>query len=281
MTPIIKTISDLHKTLEPWRNQSIAFVPTMGNLHAGHVALVQHARTLAHRVVVSIFVNPLQFGPTEDYALYPRTLDQDTQQLTEAGADLLFAPTPQEIYPRGEAGTTTVTVPSLCDILCGATRPRHFTGVATIVTILFNIVQPEVAIFGEKDFQQLLVIRQLVTDLCLPIKIVAYPTVREHDGLAMSSRNSYLSTEERGKAPLLYRTLCRMRDAVVIGATDYERIEETGRNELCAAGFSPEYCVIRRASDLSAPQVGDRHLVALTAARLGRTRLIDNIQVIL
>ena len=281
MLPIVETISELRKIRALWHDQSIAFVPTMGNLHAGHLSLIQYARTLASRVVVSIFVNPLQFGPTEDYATYPRTLDLDTQKLTQAGVDLLFAPSAQVIYPRGQVGMTMVTVPGLHDILCGVARPSHFTGVATVVTLLFHIVQPQAALFGEKDYQQLLIIRKLVSDLCLPIQVVSYPTVRENDGLAMSSRNGYLSPEEREQAPLLYRTLLQVRASLMTGVTDYQRLEENGHQTLQAAGFVPEYCTIRRAEDLTLPQVGDRQLIVLAAARMGRTRLIDNVQVTL
>ncbi|CAK0755355.1 pantothenate synthetase [Gammaproteobacteria bacterium] len=281
MPQIVNSISGLRNLLAPWRDRTIALVPTMGNLHAGHLALVQHARTLAERVVVSIFVNPLQFGPSEDYAAYPRTLDLDSLKLAEERVDLLFAPSPQEVYPRGREGLTTVTVPGLSDVLCGATRPGHFSGVATVVTLLFNLIQPHVAIFGEKDFQQLLVIRRLVADLHLPVEVVAYPTVRESDGLAMSSRNGYLSAEERKQAPLLYRSLCQMRDSLTAGRRDYERLEEECRRGLSASGFNPDYCTVRRAQDLVAPGEEDRQLVVLAATHLGRTRLIDNIQVIL
>ncbi|CAK0744117.1 pantothenate synthetase [Gammaproteobacteria bacterium] len=280
MPQIVDSISALRNTLTPWRGRRIAFVPTMGNLHSGHLALVRHAYTLADRVVVSIFVNPLQFGPTEDYGAYPRTLDQDTLKLVEVGTDLVFAPSPREVYPQGREGLTTVTVPGLSDLLCGAARPGHFSGVATVVTLLLNLVQPQTVLFGEKDFQQLLVIRRLVADLHLPVEVVAYPTVREPDGLAMSSRNGYLSVEERKQAPILYRTLCKVCDSLVAGVDDYGGLEDACRMELTAAGLLPDYCAVRRALDLAVPNAEDRHLVVLAAARLGRTRLIDNIQVI-
>ncbi len=283
MLTTIETIAALRHTLAPWRTQSLAFVPTMGNLHAGHLALVQEARVRAKRVVVSLFVNPTQFGPTEDYAAYPRTRERDLALLTEAGADLVFVPSVEEIYPHGQAQTnrTRVTVSGLNDLLCGATRPLHFDGVATVVTLLLNIVQPHLALFGEKDFQQCLVVRRLVADLCMPVEIVTCPTVREADGLAMSSRNGYLSAEERYRAPVLYRTLRAIQADLAMGNTDYTHLEDRGSRVLLAAGLQPEYCVIRRAIDLTTPQPGDRPLVVLAAVRLGRTRLIDNVQVLL
>ncbi|CAK0768262.1 pantothenate synthetase [Gammaproteobacteria bacterium] len=281
MFQIVDTISDLHKILALWQNQTIAFVPTMGNLHAGHMALVRHARTLAERVVVSIFVNPIQFGPGEDYASYPRTLDLDALKLAAEKVDLLFTPSSKEIYPSEKKLATTVNVSGLSDILCGATRPGHFSGVATVVTLLLNLIQPQVAIFGEKDFQQLLVIRRLVADLFLPVKIVGYPTVRESDGLAMSSRNGYLNTQERKQAPCLYRALRKMCDNLVTEMNDYIKLEDICWKELSEAGFKPEYCTVRRVLDLAVPNIEDRQLVVLAAARLGKTRLIDNVQVTL
>lgn len=273
---LINKISQLHAIRSEWRDLSVAFVPTMGNLHAGHLALVQQARALAERVVVSIFVNPMQFGPTEDYAAYPRTLDRD-RQLIENTADLLFAPAASEIYPHGIAGMTNITVPGLSNILCGASRPGHFNGVATIVTILLNLVRPRWAIFGAKDFQQLLIIRRMVADLHLPVEIVGCPTVRESDGLALSSRNSYLSAEQRQQAPHLARVLTATSAKIRAGTHDYSKMEDECSWELILAGFEVEYYAIRRTVDLALPEPDDRDLVILVAARLGRTRLIDNI----
>ncbi len=201
--PMVQEAAALERALAPWREAGIAFVPTMGNLHDGHLALVARARELAPRVVVSIFVNPLQFGPQEDYAAYPRTLEEDRARLAEAGVDLLFAPTVEVMYPRPLTEVTRVHVPGLSQILCGAARPGHFDGVATVVARLFNLVRPRHAVFGEKDYQQLMIIRRMVADLAFPIEIHGVPTVREPDGLAMSSRNRYLSPSERARAPRL------------------------------------------------------------------------------
>ncbi len=277
----VHTIAALHQVLANWRKEgrTVALVPTMGNLHQGHLELVRHAQGLADRVVVTLFVNPLQFAAGEDYHRYPRTLEADSQQLVAQGADLLFAPTAHEIYPRGMANITQVTVPKLGDILCGASRPGHFTGVATVVNLLFNLVQPQLAVFGEKDCQQLLIIRRMVADLHLPITIIPYPTVRESDGLAMSSRNGYLSPAERRQAPALAALLRDLAEAIKTGATDWLSLEEQARQALIAAGFKPDYCTIRRGVDLAVPEVGDQELVILAAAWLGQTRLIDNLVV--
>ncbi|HWP94438.1 MAG TPA: pantoate--beta-alanine ligase [Gammaproteobacteria bacterium] len=277
----VSTVADLRAALRVWRarGERIAFVPTMGNLHDGHIALVRRARELAERTVVSIFVNPLQFGAGEDFARYPRTPEEDTQALNAAQTDLLFMPPVEEMYPPGRA-TTVVTVPGLSDILCGAFRPSHFTGVATVVAKLFGMVQPDVAVFGEKDFQQLLVIRRMVADLNLPVEIVGAPTVREPDGLAMSSRNRYLTPEERARAPALYRTL---REAVrmVQAGRPLKAVEDAGLAALRAAGFRPDYFEVRRVEDLAPPTAGDtpEALIVLAAAWLGNARLIDNLRV--
>jgi pantoate--beta-alanine ligase len=250
----------------------------MGNLHAGHLALVAEARRLAERVVVSIFVNPLQFGPQEDFGAYPRTLARDQELLAGAGTDLLFAPSVEVVYPRGQADQTRVEVPGISDILCGASRPGHFVGVATVVCKLFNMVQPDLAVFGEKDYQQLLVIRRMTLDLSLPVVIQGLATVREADGLAMSSRNGYLTAQERARAPTLYLTLQRCAEWLRQGL-DIAAVEGLAGEEITAAGFGPDYVSVRRATDLGLPQVGDRELVILAAARLGRARLIDNLRV--
>ncbi|HFC53210.1 MAG TPA: pantoate--beta-alanine ligase [Gammaproteobacteria bacterium] len=274
-----RTVSELRDRLREWRKagERIALVPTMGNLHAGHMALVTRARELARRVVVTIFVNPTQFGPGEDYSSYPRTLDRDAAMLERAGADLLFIPAVEEIYPSGLSDGTVVEVPVVSDGLCGAARPRHFRGVATVVAKLFNCVQPDVALFGEKDYQQLLVIRKMVRDLLVPLEIVAVPTVREPDGLALSSRNAYLTPEQRERAPLLYRTLVEGRERIRAGERDYAELESWARRELEGAGFQPDYWEVRAAADLGVPGEGERRLAILGAACLGRARLIDNI----
>ncbi|BCX82448.1 pantoate--beta-alanine ligase [Methylomarinovum caldicuralii] len=273
-------IADLRACLEEWRRagQRIVLVPTMGNLHEGHLQLVDTARRCSDRVVVSIFVNPLQFGPGEDYDRYPRTLEADCAKLETRGADLVFAPPVAEIYPRPLAESTFVEVPGITEILCGASRPGHFRGVATVVAKLFNIVQPDVAVFGEKDYQQLQVIRRLVADLNFPVEIVGVPIVREADGLALSSRNGYLTPEERARAPLLYRSLCQARDAIAAGERDFAALCRRQRESLEEAGFRPDYFEIRR-PDLGEAGPDDRPLMILAAAWLGRTRLIDNLQV--
>lgn len=275
----VEGVAELRARLAQWRRagERIAFVPTMGNLHNGHFSLVTLARAHADRVIASVFVNPTQFGPREDFASYPRTLERDRAGLAAHGCDLLFAPDVAQIYPFGAADTVRVEVPGLSDILDGASRPGHFTGVATVVTKLFNLVQPDIAVFGQKDFQQVLVIRRMTEDLRLPIEIVAAPTQREANGLAMSSRNEYLSAEERARAGIIYRTLCSMRAALHAGES-YENIEASAYRALQDAGLTPDYSVLRRAADLGIPGAEARSgLVALIAARLGRARLIDNL----
>lgn len=276
----ITRIADLRALVLEWRlaRETIAFVPTMGNLHAGHASLVGAAHLHGNRVVASVFVNPLQFGPNEDFAAYPRTPDDDSALLGELGADVLFLPTVEEMYPKGTAGSTIVDVPELSNILCGAYRPGHFQGVATVVVKLLNLVQPDVAIFGEKDYQQLTIIRHSVEDLCLPVKIVGAPTVRAEDGLALSSRNRYLNAEERSRAPLLYRALDRARRRLESGDGDIADIEREGLEALRAAGFRPDYFEVRMANSLSRPRGRNVDVVVLAAARLSRARLIDNLQ---
>lgn len=269
----------LRGAVHAWRAQGlrIGFVPTMGNLHAGHYSLVALARRHADRVVASVFVNPTQFGPKEDFARYPRTPEQDRAGLEAHQCNVLFAPAIEEVYPHGPQETVTISVPVVTQPLEGAMRPGHFDGVATVVAKLFNLVQPDVAVFGRKDYQQLLTIRRLVRDLAFPIQIIAAPILRETNGLAMSSRNQYLSAEERERAAAIYATLRAMRDALGAGAT----IETTGANAratLAAAGFRVDYAEVRRAADLGMPETGSRvDLVALIAAWLGSTRLIDNL----
>lgn len=273
------TLCSLRGRLQQWwmAGESVALVPTMGNLHAGHLALVKQARQQADRVVVTIFVNPTQFGVGEDFSSYPRTLERDTRLLTQAEVDLLFAPGVEQLYPGGQCDGTYVEVPGLSGILCGASRPGHFRGVATVVTKLFNAVQPDIALFGEKDYQQLLVIRRMTRELCLPVDIIAVPTVRESDGLALSSRNGYLTEEQRKRAPLLYKSLLSCKEQIFSGKRDYASLVSQAEADLLAAGFEPDYFEVRRADNLAEPTIDTHELVILAAARLGRTRLIDNI----
>lgn len=272
--------AELRERVKQWRRngERIAFVPTMGNLHAGHGSLVSRAAEFAEHVIVSIFVNPLQFGPNEDFAAYPRTPEEDRTLLKSLNVDVLFAPEVDDIYPRGQETTARVHVPGLEDILCGAFRPGHFMGVATVVTKLLNLVQPDVALFGEKDFQQLMIIRRAAIDLCMPVEIVGVPTTREKDGLAMSSRNRYLKAEQRAVAPQIFAALEGARVAIEAGSTDYTSLEKAGAEALQKAGFRPDYFAIRDANTLQLPEVDSKDLVILTAARIGRARLIDNVR---
>jgi len=256
--------------------KSIAFVPTMGNLHSGHIALVLNAKRRADFVVSSVFVNPTQFGVNEDFASYPRTLDSDANLLADAGCDILFAPNAEEMYPDGRQQATTVQVAGITEFLCGASRPGHFTGVATVVTKLLNIIQPDMALFGEKDYQQLAVIRRLVTELCIPTNIIAIPTHRADDGLALSSRNGYLSSDERAKAPLIYQTLTQLQSAILSGQRDYASLAHAASSHLNKCGFQTDYVEIR-AANLDSATESDSDLVILVAAYLGKTRLIDNL----
>ena len=277
----VKTVRELRAAVARARSEGkrIGLVPTMGNLHSGHVALVARAAQRADFVVASIFVNPLQFGAGEDLDSYPRTLAADQEKLLDAGCQLLFAPGVEEIYPDGMAGQTIVSVPGVSEGLCGASRPGHFDGVATVVTKLFHMVQPDLAIFGEKDFQQLAVIRKLVRDLNLPIQILGEPIVRAADGLALSSRNGYLSAEQRAVAPQLYRVLSELASALRSGRTDHAALLTEAAAQLSAAGFAPDYLEIRNPLTLRPATAADRQLVILAAARLGTTRLIDNLLV--
>jgi pantoate--beta-alanine ligase len=275
----VHTVAELRAAVLQARRagQRIGLVPTMGNLHAGHAALVEQIAEHAGFVVASIFVNPLQFGPREDLATYPRTLPADQEKLLAAGCDLLFAPNVAEMYPHGADGQTRVSVPEVSEGLCGASRPGHFEGVATVVNKLFNMVQPDVAIFGQKDFQQLAVIRKMVADLNLPIEIIGAPTVRAADGLALSSRNGYLDEHQRATAPALYRSMTRLADALRAGNADRTALIEQARAEQEQAGLRIDYLEIREAAHLRAPRPEDRQLVILAAAYLGSTRLIDNL----
>lgn len=261
--------------------QTIAFVPTMGNLHEGHLDLVRKARTLCDIVVVSVFVNPLQFGPNEDLDAYPRTLMADKEKLFAEGVQVLFAPGVNDVYPQGMEAQTLVHVPELGDTLCGSSRPGHFDGVTTVVSKLFNMVQPDVALFGEKDFQQLSIVRKMVTDLCMPIEIVGVVTTRDEDGLAKSSRNGYLSLQHRRIAPTLNQTLNECREAIACGFDNFLQLESHARLRLLQAGFETDYFTVRDARTLKAVTDSTEEVAILAAARLGETRLIDNVRLVL
>lgn len=280
---VISEIKSLREIRRVWQiaGKVIAFVPTMGNLHHGHLELVKAAKKKADIVVVSIFVNPLQFGPDEDLDAYPRTVQHDHAALESLGVDVLFSPKAEDIYPSGLEQQTFVEVPGLSYMICGASRPGHFRGVATIVCKLFNMVQPNHAYFGEKDFQQLQVIKAMVTDLSMNLQIHGVPTIREPDGLAMSSRNHYLSTEERELAPRLYKTMLNIGDQIKLGRRDFTRLIEEHKGHLREAGFKVDYIEIRSAISLLQPGHEDTDLVILAAAFMGKTRLIDNLQIFL
>lgn len=278
----MQTVQDaaaLRAVIRGWKAQglTVGFVPTMGNLHAGHFSLIKLARARADRVVASVFVNPTQFGPSEDFSRYPRTLAQDQAGLAEHDCDLLFAPEVATLYPFGAQHSVSIHVPQLTETLEGAHRPGHFDGVATVVCKLFNLVQPDIAVFGQKDCQQLKVIERLVKDLSLPLKVMAGATLRADDGLALSSRNQYLSAAERQRATVIHATLQQMREQILQGHA-WQAVEQAASARLTRAGFVPDYAVVRRAEDLAEPAEGERQgLVALIAARLGSTRLIDNL----
>ncbi len=275
---LVHTVQELRAQVSEWRGRGLrcAFVPTMGNLHRGHISLIDKAHQHADRVIASVFVNPLQFGPDEDYQVYPRTLDVDGAMLGRAGVRLLFAPSVKEMYPHGEHSATRVVVPDLSDVLCGKHRPGHFGGMATVVCKLLNMVKADVAIFGEKDYQQLMIVRRLVEDLWIPTEIVGAPTFREQDGLAMSSRNRYLTPTQRAAAPTLYAVMSRMIEQITQGQSVKQSREE-GLAALIDAGFDPNYLSVRRARTLERPSSDDQALVLLAAAWLGKARLIDNI----
>ena len=278
---VAQTKQELVEQIAEWRHHGdhIALVPTMGDLHAGHLALVELAREHAERVIVSIFVNPTQFGKGEDFDEYPRTLERDKRRLKQTAADMIFAPGVDTVYPFGLEMATRVSVPGLTENFCGAARPGHFDGVTTVVARLFSLVQPDVAVFGQKDYQQQLVLRHMTHDMSLPIGVITGETVRDDDGLALSSRNSYLSEEERAKAPLLYETLSSVSDDLQSGRRDLEDIEAKANAKLADAGFDVDYFSIRRAQNLEMPDRDCDELVVLVAARLGSTRLIDNVVV--
>jgi pantoate--beta-alanine ligase len=274
---VIHSVAALRERLQRVPNN--VFVPTMGNLHGGHIELINIAKPRAACTVVSVFVNRLQFGPREDFDRYPRTLESDCRKCREAGVDVVFAPDEREIYP--EPQTYVVEPSDLQHILEGAARPKHFSGVATVVLKLFNMVRPHSAIFGKKDYQQYLVLRDMVRQFALPIEIIPAETVRAPDGLALSSRNQYLSPEQRKEAPRLHQTLCEIRDQLLRGSRDIQRMELDGMALLARNGWRPDYIAIRRESDLQVPAEQDCDLVIVAAARLGTTRLIDNVEVAL
>jgi len=278
----VKTVRELRAAVARARSEGkrIALVPTMGNLHSGHIALITKAVQRADFVIASIFVNPLQFGPNEDLASYPRTLAADQEQLLQAGCHLLFTPTVEEMYPHGMTDQTIVRVPVVSEGLCGGSRPGHFDGVSTVVSKLFNMVQPDIAIFGQKDFQQLAVVNALVRDLNMPIQIIGEPTVRAADGLALSSRNGYLTDEQRAAAPALYRVIKQIGTALQNGQQNYQQLVSDGIKALEAAGFRPDYLEIRNAVSLRPATPDDHDLVVLGAALMGKTRLIDNLHLV-
>ncbi len=278
---VITSKDELHEQLNEWRHhrEHVALVATLGNLHAGHLRLVELAREHAERVIVSVYVNPTQFGEGEDYEDYPRTLDRDTLRLKQVGADVLFVPADDVVYPYGHKCATVVSVPGLTENFCGASRPGHFDGVTTVVARLFALVQPDVAVFGQKDYQQQLVIRYMTEDLSLPIRIITAETVREEDGLAMSSRNQYLTDEERAIAPMLHEILDEVGAALQNGKRDYTELEKTAIARLEKAGFGIDYVAIRRAQNLASPDRDCDELVVIAAVDLGAARLIDNVVV--
>jgi len=275
----VNITEELRDRLRDWRRlgDHIALVPTMGNLHRGHLSLIELAHEHADRVVVSIFVNPTQFGEGEDFDQYPKTLERDQRHLKRANVALLFAPDVDTVYPFGINAATQVSVPVLSDVYCGKFRPGHFDGVSSVVMRLFGIVQPDVAVFGQKDYQQQVIIRRFTEDFSLPIRIVTGQTVRDDDGLALSSRNQYLTDEERTVAPVLFKVLQSIAAALKAGERNFEDLETAGLTKLEQAGFVPDYVVVRRAEDLSAPQGGVGEFVVFAAATLGQARLIDNV----
>lgn len=274
----ITKLVELRKTVKDLRleRKKIAMVATMGNLHAGHIALIHQAKEVADIVIATIFVNPLQFGTGEDLEKYPKTLEADKAQLLEAGCHLLFAPTEAEVYPHGRDNQTIVEVPATSNLYCGSSRPGHFQGVATVVCKLYAMIQPDIAIFGQKDYQQLHIIRQMTQDLSIDVKVIGSPTKRNIDGLALSSRNGYLTEEERVKATALYRTLQETKQQIEQGFSDFPLLCEQAQTKLEDAGFKRDYFVIANANSLMLAQPGDKQLVILAAAFMGAARLIDN-----
>lgn len=277
----VESLIDLRNAVHTWKlaGESVALVPTMGNLHEGHLQLVDFAHTRADRVVVSIFVNPLQFGQDEDFDSYPRTAAEDARLLATRQTDLLYLPTVAVMYPQQPERMTHVVVPGLSERYCGRSRPGHFDGVATVVCKLLNQVQPDISVFGNKDYQQLLVIERMVADLDIPVKVTGMPTVRDSDGLALSSRNRYLNDKQRSQATVLYQMLGSLAQRCVNGAEDFRALEKEGMKILEQAGFKPDYVAICRQHDLEPATDKDRGVIILGAAYLGKARLIDNISV--
>lgn len=278
---VINDIPSLRACITSWKRngETVGFVPTMGNLHEGHLQLVKHAKAHNHRVITSIFVNPMQFGANEDLDAYPRTIEEDKAKLIAEGADAVFLPSVSDMYPAGLNAQTYVEVPGISDLLCGASRPGHFRGVATVVTKLFNMVQPDDAFFGEKDFQQLCVIRTMTRDLSMPITIHGIPTQRESSGLAMSSRNGYLSDEQKATASTIYREMKATEQRINAGERDYQMLASALEDKLISVGFKKDYVRIVNASTFMPASKEDTDIVILIAAFMGTTRLIDNLQI--
>lgn len=275
----VDSITALRNQIKTWKQQgeTIGFVPTMGNLHQGHLSLIDEAKKHATKIVASIFVNPMQFDQASDLSAYPRTLEDDSNKLISKNVDMLFTPTPDIMYPKGLEQQTFVEVPNISELFCGASRPGHFRGVATVVSKLFNLVQPDVACFGEKDYQQLQVIKLMVEDLSINIQIIGVETMREASGLAMSSRNGYLTAEERLSAPTLYTVLNWLKAEILAGNNAFAQLINQANDKMAAAGFIPDFFHIQNGDDLSPPNADTKHIVILAAAHLGKARLIDNL----
>lgn len=277
----IETIAEVRALLAEWHPQGdrIALVPTMGNLHKGHISLVELAKQHADRVIVSVFVNPTQFGPNEDFEEYPRTLEKDALKLTRAGADVLFAPSVEEMYPEGADKATRIVVPGISEDLEGASRPGHFDGVAAVVCRLFNICHPNIAVFGQKDYQQFSILKRMVSDLHLPVKLIVGPTARTSEGLALSSRNNYLDDNQLATALVISAVLQDIRAELENGNRDYAALEAAAAGQIAAADMETDYVVIRDAEDLGSPDESSMNLVVLAAASVGGVRLLDNVLV--
>lgn len=278
---VVDSIASLRELITQWKRsgQTVGFVPTMGNLHDGHLRLVKRAKAHNDKVIVSIFVNPMQFGANEDLDAYPRTIEEDKAKLIADGADAVFLPSVSDMYPAGLDVQTYVEVPGISDVLCGASRPGHFRGVATVVSKLFNMVQPDDAFFGEKDYQQLQVIRTMVRDLSMAVTVHGVPTEREESGLAMSSRNGYLTAEEKATASLIYKAMQQMKTAIDEGNTDFLAIENAAVSELEQHGFKNDYVKVVNAQTFMPAMPNDAHIVIVVALFMGKTRLIDNLQI--
>ena len=275
------SVSELRQYIQHWKDhqQSIAFIPTMGNLHQGHLSLIEKGQSLCDRSICSIFVNPMQFGPNEDFNHYPRTLEQDIELLESVACDLVYMPTASELYPQGLEKISQIIVTDLTETFEGAHRPGHFTGVATIVAKLFNIVKPDISVFGKKDYQQYCVIKKMTQDLNLDVEIIGQETTREPSGLATSTRNQYLNEEQKSKAALIYRTLQDASDKIIGGERNFALVEKQATDSLSQAGFATDYFNVCNADTLKPATPGDKKLVILVTTRLGDTRLLDNIEI--